>query len=279
MDTPSLPPAPQLDLRDTFGALLIAVVISSCLYGVTCLQAWYYFRNYSDRLLLRGVVLAILILETIHVMLAFHIAYHYLVLNFGNPAGLLKISWTAIVTVPVTTATTTIVHLFYAARIYRLSHKRDWWTPTIICMLKIAQIGGALEALSTGLTIRIAHTPFFEPIANNKQVMMMGIAALSVGAIEDVICTFALSYYLHKSRSGIHHTDTLINRLIIHSVNNGALTSLASISVVSVMIPRPKNLVYFAIFTIVCNLYANSLLSTQVPQYRHITLTHGFFLD
>ncbi|KAI3621086.1 hypothetical protein WG66_008913 [Moniliophthora roreri] len=213
MDTPSLPPAPQLDLRDTFGALLIAVVISSCLYGVTCLQAWYYFRNYSDRLLLRGVNSRN---DTCNA------GFPYCV-----PLPGFELWQSCRVVENFLTATTTIVHLFYAARIYRLSHKRDWWTPTIICMLKIAQIG---------LTIRIAHTPFFEPIANNKQVMMMGIAALSVGAIEDVICTFALSYYLHKSRSGIHHTDTLINRLIIHSVNNGALT-------------------------------------------RHITLTHGFFLD
>ncbi|ESK83236.1 hypothetical protein Moror_3263 [Moniliophthora roreri MCA 2997] len=84
------------------------------LYGVTCLQTWYYFRNYHDRWLLRGVVsssqmlssyrandtdlqvLAILVLETAHAILAIHAVYHYLVLNFANPAGLSKHVWLVI---------------------------------------------------------------------------------------------------------------------------------------------------------------------------------------
>ncbi|ESK81303.1 hypothetical protein Moror_12130 [Moniliophthora roreri MCA 2997] len=140
MAGPSLP-APHLDLGDTFGAFLVAVNISSCLYGVTCLQIWYYFRSYNDRWLLRGIVLAILVLEMAHAILAIHAVYHYLVLNFANPVGLSKDVWSVVFVIPVTTATNTIVHLFYAARIYLLSGGKDWWTPAIVCVLKIVQIG------------------------------------------------------------------------------------------------------------------------------------------
>ncbi|ESK85915.1 hypothetical protein Moror_2301 [Moniliophthora roreri MCA 2997] len=63
------------------------------LYGVTCLQTWYYFRNYEDRWLLRVTVLAILVLETIHAILAMHVVYHFLILNFDHPLALLRDIW------------------------------------------------------------------------------------------------------------------------------------------------------------------------------------------
>ncbi|KAI3618790.1 hypothetical protein WG66_012358 [Moniliophthora roreri] len=72
----------QLDLRDTFGAFVVAIIISSCLYGVTCLQTWYYFQNYNDRFLLRGIA-----------------------------------------TIPAD-----------------VRHKKDWWTPTVVCILKATQV-------------------------------------------------------------------------------------------------------------------------------------------
>ncbi|EEB95201.1 hypothetical protein MPER_05867, partial [Moniliophthora perniciosa FA553] len=73
---------------------LCLVVI--CLYGVTCLQTWYLFRHYNDQLLLRVAVLAILILETVHEIMAIHAIYHYLILNFANPLASLEIVWSVI---------------------------------------------------------------------------------------------------------------------------------------------------------------------------------------
>uniref|UniRef100_A0A0W0GFM2 Uncharacterized protein n=1 Tax=Moniliophthora roreri TaxID=221103 RepID=A0A0W0GFM2_MONRR len=127
----------QLDLRDTFGAFVVAIIISSCLYGVTCLQTWYYFQNYNDRFLLRGIVLAILMLETLHVILVVHAIYRYLILNFANPFASVIEIWSAVATIP---ADDLIVYMFYAARGYRLRHKKDWWTPTVVCILKATQV-------------------------------------------------------------------------------------------------------------------------------------------
>ncbi|KAI3621144.1 hypothetical protein WG66_014552 [Moniliophthora roreri] len=145
----------QLDLRDTFGAFVVAIIISSCLYGVTCLQTWYYFQNYNDRFLLRGIVLAILMLETLHVILVVHAIYRYLILNFANPFASVIEIWSAVVSglhlAPLyckwkicdrllyqrTTAIDLIVYMFYAARV---RHKKDWWTPTVVCILKATQV-------------------------------------------------------------------------------------------------------------------------------------------
>ncbi|ESK83237.1 hypothetical protein Moror_3264, partial [Moniliophthora roreri MCA 2997] len=273
----------QPDLGDTFGANLVATIISSCLYGVTCLQTWYYFQNYSDSILIRATVLAILALETIHEILLTEAAYHYLILNYGNPLALLTHTWSTILIGPATvrpiaplpclraetemaqSAIATIVFMFYAVRIYLLSHKRDWWTPAIVCVLNVAQ-----TALSIALAVGMAKHRFFAVITTNKQSIAIGIAPLFCNAAGDVICAVALSYYLHSNRSGIKSTDTRINKLIIHAINNGVLTVVAAISTVVFAIAKPKNLVYQAVFQVVGNLYANSLLSTLNSRNIHV---------
>ncbi|KAL0960911.1 hypothetical protein HGRIS_005920 [Hohenbuehelia grisea] len=45
---------------NTIGALLLGLVISSVLYGVTCSQVFYYFQNYQDRLWIKLFVYLIL---------------------------------------------------------------------------------------------------------------------------------------------------------------------------------------------------------------------------
>jgi hypothetical protein len=66
----------KLDLNNSFGALLLGVIISSMyalavwcffvlsvsntkfcrLYGAMCLQSWHYFQNYSDGAFLKSAV-------------------------------------------------------------------------------------------------------------------------------------------------------------------------------------------------------------------------------
>ncbi|ESK83267.1 hypothetical protein Moror_15066 [Moniliophthora roreri MCA 2997] len=103
-----------IDLGDILGALLVATVISSCLYGVACLQTWYYFQNYHDQFLVRGIVLALLVLETIHAILAIHAVYYYLILNFGNLLALMIDIWSLDAIIPLT------VRLFLNNAVWKL---------------------------------------------------------------------------------------------------------------------------------------------------------------
>uniref|UniRef100_A0A0W0G5Z1 DUF6534 domain-containing protein n=1 Tax=Moniliophthora roreri TaxID=221103 RepID=A0A0W0G5Z1_MONRR len=255
----------QPDLGDTFGAILVATVISSCLYGVTCLQTWYYFRNYSDSILIRGVVLVILALETIHAVFITHAMYYYLILNYGNSSALLTHIWSTIGIVPLTSAIRSLVHLFYAIRVYLLSRKRDWWTPTIVCILNAAQV-----ALSITATVETAQSPYFAVTDHSKEFLIIGILPLFFTAAGDIVCAVALSYYLHSNRSGIKSTDTRINKLIVHAVNNGVLTVVAIILVIIFIITKPRNLLYEAVLQVIGNLYANSLLSTLNSRKTHM---------
>uniref|UniRef100_A0A0W0G6F0 DUF6534 domain-containing protein n=1 Tax=Moniliophthora roreri TaxID=221103 RepID=A0A0W0G6F0_MONRR len=283
MDTSSI----TVDPGSTFGSFLVTIILSSCLYGVTCLQTWYFFRHYNDRLLLRGVVLAILILETLHEIMAIHAVYYYLIINYANPLASLDIVWSVIGLIAVTDALNTIVHLFYTAQIYKISNKKGWWICVILCLLKMVQL--VVEWVASSIYIMVggvqmhSYMLYFE----NETLMTMAVITHTIAAAEDVICASAISYYLHKGRSGIKSTDTLINKLIVHAINNGALTryfvflfyqpisfiedanSVVGICPLILMVSRQNNLLYTGTFTIVGKLYSNSILSTLNSRQYH----------
>ncbi|KAK7054526.1 hypothetical protein VNI00_003724 [Paramarasmius palmivorus] len=256
MSDPSVA-CPHLDLGNTWGATLVGVIIATGLYGVTCLQTWSYFQSYKDRILVRLVVLALIALGTVAEVLSIHAIYYRVILNFGIPGPLTLYLWSDIARIPVTVAIELIVHAFYVSRIYQLSFKKDWVTPILVCFLKVVEV-----AISIGETYKIAQRRTFEAFAGDHSAVALTLTGFALLITNDVICTVALTFYLHKSRTGIKSTDTLINKLILYTINNGALTSVASIAVVLFFKLQPESLIFWAIYQSLCYLFASSLLST-----------------
>ncbi|VDB94431.1 unnamed protein product [Peniophora sp. CBMAI 1063] len=86
--------------------------------------------------------------------------------------------------------------------------------------------------------------------------------ALSLGSATDVVIATVLSFYLHTMRTGYQRSERLIDRLIIFSVNTGALTAVASICVAVLFQTMPNNFVFISVYFLVCKLYSNSCLAT-----------------
>jgi hypothetical protein len=80
--------------------------------------------------------------------------------------------------------------------------------------------------------------------------------------VTDVFTAASLSYFLHKMRTGFKRSDTLINRLIIYSVNTGTLTSVFSAAVLATYNLMPTNFIYISLYFILCKLFANSCVGT-----------------
>ncbi|KAI6009282.1 hypothetical protein EDC04DRAFT_2610646 [Pisolithus marmoratus] len=69
---------------------LIGTCLASVLYGITCLQAFFYFQTYvNDQRGLKLTVALLLTLETIHVALSMWVVDSYLVVNYTNQPRLL----------------------------------------------------------------------------------------------------------------------------------------------------------------------------------------------
>ncbi|KDR69549.1 hypothetical protein GALMADRAFT_145303 [Galerina marginata CBS 339.88] len=248
---------PTLDLNDTFGALLIGVVLSAGLFGVTCSQVFYYYQNYtSDRILIKVVVATLLILEGLHSAFSIHAVYYYTILNYLNPLGLLLITWSAIMTLGVSSLIILAVHLFYLRRVYHVSKRNI----PLVALLAALSLGHFVTGVV--VEVRAFQLKTYPAFSGSSLQQRIVVASLSLAVATDILTAASLSFYFHTSRSGIKSTDTLINKLMAYAINNGILTSFFDIIVLTFVVVEPDNLVFLAIFQIVGNLYTNSMMAT-----------------
>jgi hypothetical protein len=68
-------------------------------------------------------------------------------------------------------------------------------------------------------------------------------AGLTCAAICDVIIAASMCYFLHSRRTGFSRSEGLINKLMLYSVESGALTSICAVAVVISFLVR--SLLYF----------------------------------
>ncbi|KAF4567121.1 hypothetical protein EYR40_006115 [Pleurotus pulmonarius] len=254
-------PPPLLDvhgiLASSIGALLIGGFFSICLFGANSLQTWYYYQHYpTDAALMKVTVGAHLpisfdgditvphqvafvwILEAVHAVFLCHAIYSYVVLGFGNVLMLDVPVWSI--------ASTILVALFFL-----ISNAAVTWTS---------------YGIALGIHSYLAAPRSWEIIAS---------VSLGLGGAIDLMIACCLGYYLHHGRSGITKTDKIVNKLIFWAVNVGILTSVADFAVMSLTIPQhAKNLNFVAVYQIISNLYAASMMATYGLNIRPYSQQH-----
>lgn len=239
--------------NDTLGALLIGLIISTTLFGLTTLQTYLYFLNYiKDRLSLKFLVVSLWILDFMHTILVAHASYHYLVVNFANPLGLIHGEWSLIVEVAVTTTVTLIVQSFFAYRVYKLS-EGNWWLAILIVGLALGHSG-----LGIASTVRLFQIGVFSNIPHISDILS---STLIVMAVNDVLITFSLCYYLRKTQKSMQQRHDAIRLLIVYSIETGLLTSVVVIADAIFALTMPGNWVFIGVELCLAKLYTNSFLT------------------
>ncbi|EGO01615.1 hypothetical protein SERLA73DRAFT_85396 [Serpula lacrymans var. lacrymans S7.3] len=241
-------------LDNTFGAALIGVVVSATLYGVTCVQTWYYFGQYpNDTWYIKLLVAAVLVSDTIHQILISHTIYTYLVTNFGDPAALGDLVWSLIVEVLFNGFTALMVQSFLAMRIWRLSGK-SWIATGAVMILVFGEFGCVLAYVGKALEL--------ETFAQLGTLKDLSMTVNAVAAAGDVLIAAILCTLLQNSRTGFRRSDTIINKLILFSINTGLLTSICAVASLISITAAPTTFIYIAFYFCLGRLYCNSLLAT-----------------
>ncbi|KAF9461110.1 hypothetical protein BDZ94DRAFT_859739 [Collybia nuda] len=238
-----------------FGALFVSAVISAMLFSGTCIQAFYYFQHYrSDKLLTKLFVAMLLVLETLQTIFNTYNVYRFTITSYtGDPFTLLNTDWAVSAEVSQSSIAIFAVHMFYTRRVYYVSHKN---VPLVTALF-------TLVLAHFGMHIATAVKAF--QILDSKSAMHLIPyleATISLAVATDIMIAVSLSFYLHKSRSGAQNTDAMINRLIVHAINNGILTGVFDVLVLTIAAAYPKNMVYIAIYQVISKLYTNSVLAT-----------------
>ncbi|KAG6818959.1 hypothetical protein H0H93_016877 [Arthromyces matolae] len=170
------------------GSLLISVIISAVLLGVSVVQAFFYFNAYrNDRWYLRSLVGITVSLDTLHLALVTHTGlsfswsqkrsisdgfavYHYLVSEYGNREGPNHMVWSILV-----------------------------------------------EVLVTGLTGLLVQSLSFDTFFELAEIKPLTLTSDALTAISDTLIAAVLCYFLSQSRTGFKRSDSVISKLILAS--------------------------------------------------------------
>ncbi|KAG6333887.1 hypothetical protein ID866_5200 [Astraeus odoratus] len=238
----------------TFGAYLIGVIMSAVLYGVTVMQTWYYYAGYpTDPWHIKLLVAAVFLSDTMHQALITHSIYIYLVKDILAPAGLGDLVWSLLIEVLFNAVTALLVQSFLTMRVYRLSNKSIVATASVMTVV-VTEFVLSIIYVSKAMT--------FETFADLTKLKTLSSAINATTAAADVMIAGCLCFLLQKSRTGFRRSDTMINKLIIFSINTGLLTSILAIaSLISISV-WPDAFIYIAFYFCLGRMYCNSLLAT-----------------
>ncbi|KAJ3006402.1 hypothetical protein NUW54_g3951 [Trametes sanguinea] len=274
----------QIQLGPTIGVGYLGVAISSAIYGVTCIQTFHYFRSprlSSDKLLLKIIVTALWMLDTAHQAIIIFSLYHYLILNYANPASLLKEHWSIGTEIIVNAVIAFIVESFFVTRIWKSGCERSPLNNQLMnisshTVSKNAYVSGAcmlftvahLSTLATSLSMDyyITHVPDPPPAMNLRAYISdqdsTGSSGLGVAVLADVSISAAMVWYLHRGRTGLRKSDDMISRLIILTITTGSLTTTFVIANLIAYLAAPAQLYTLFFNFMLGKLYINSLLTS-----------------
>ncbi|KAJ7586792.1 hypothetical protein C8J56DRAFT_107164 [Mycena floridula] len=246
---PSGPPGPA----QIYGPILIGAFLSTVLYGVSLVQMFIYYRTAKrDPLWMRLLVLYLLIAETANTGFNIALVYEPLILKFGEKVALVTSPVFLRADGAVTVAISTPVQLFMAWRIKALTGS----------MLAAAGIGLlAVVACAGGIA-----TSVFVTLKPNFQQFNQFTAAPSTWLIASAVCDVAIAvllfYALSKKKSGFADMDDYITRIMLITVQTGALTAVAALADAIVFVSIKESTIFFSWDLSLSKLYTNTLLSS-----------------
>ncbi|OSC98177.1 hypothetical protein PYCCODRAFT_1346148, partial [Trametes coccinea BRFM310] len=247
-----LPEVPSLN--NTFGAFLLGTFVGLMLYGLTLHQTYRYYRLFpGDLKLIRAFVsVSDRVLETIHTALCMHICYYYLVLNYANPLALLDGVWYVCFDALVIL----VSECFFTRRVYLIA--------CVPATAAHSERGFAFRGSLRAVRFIVSAFTDFDRVA------WMTSAGFAAAVAIDVLLAATLVVTLHKSRTGFKRTDSLIDLLIIYTINTGEHSVYSVFGVLSLIFALvwPDSLIWSACNLVATKTYATSLLAVLNSRKR-----------
>ncbi|KZV77154.1 hypothetical protein PENSPDRAFT_679358 [Peniophora sp. CONT] len=224
---PSLPPGnPLVDIHNTFGAVYIGNLFSIGLLGVTIVQAWLYYNHFpKDPIWIKMVVLAVCVVEFLRSTLTSYALYYYLVLNWGNIAGLTTLVW-SLKSILVTTMTSKLLgHLFFSWRIYILSPpgRMRYLLTALVIVSTFFDLGKNWDGHFCQPVCRHLQSESFSEYTQGSQRILAPLA-LATSIAADAIISCCMVFVLSRSKTGFSRTNRLLNMFILYAIEAGLIT-------------------------------------------------------
>ncbi|KIK28311.1 hypothetical protein PISMIDRAFT_612442 [Pisolithus microcarpus 441] len=212
----------------------------------------YYMHYSEDDSTTKFTVAIVWVMDTLHVSFMCHMLYYYLIINYGAPMSLEYIA-----SLFVNSFVITIVQLFFAHKIYHLSHyKLRWLVTTPIILLGLVHFG---FSMATAVVMLVNDTVTHATQARYYTAFPTVFTIL----LAEVLNTVSLCVLLYEkgSHSAFPRTKRLLNTLIIYAVNRCLLT-LPIVIAEAVLVADDIIAWTMALSFLTPKLYANSFLAS-----------------
>ncbi|KAJ6567241.1 hypothetical protein DFH09DRAFT_1156425 [Mycena vulgaris] len=240
--------------KELFTTTFIGFCVATTLYGISVLQVYLYFRRYTaDRWALKAMVATLWTLDSLTTILVAHSLFIF-VLGLLNKSGSTDIPWSFTAEKLLVTIITFIAQCFYAHTIWKVSQSKI--TTVFITFLAFASFG-----LGIYTTVHLFQNPALTSISSRSFLIISGLVQ-GFAALNDIVITGALSYYLHVRRSSLPSSEKLIDTLILYAVSRGFLTAIAQIMFLVLNVALPHRQLWLPFHMAVGKLYVNSVLAT-----------------
>ncbi|KAF7350333.1 hypothetical protein MVEN_01337900 [Mycena venus] len=241
----------SVNLNSTLGALQIGVLISYALFGVVTAQAYtYYSRFPDDSPKLKALVAFIWVCEVTDT-----ICFGHTISDYTHPDQVLS-------RVPPSLGAGTVfesvvaasVQGFFAYRIYAFA--KTIYIPILIWIMTLLQLLGCTVVFVR--TLGISAPQLFE---TDLQWLLLSVWSLI--SASDILITVSLVTVLVAQRTYAQkRTVTLLNKLIVWTIETGMLTSLVAILILICFLAMKDNFIWLAMNVLASKMYSNSFLAS-----------------
>ncbi|KAJ7346167.1 hypothetical protein DFH08DRAFT_870663 [Mycena albidolilacea] len=253
MSAPPPPSAfgPTVDVRLSYGPLLIGVFFNMILFGVLAAQQLTYFQTArKDPLWMRILVWGVFIVETANTGFDMYIIYQPLILTYGGIPNDLP---TLFVTQPMCVMLVAFpIQLFFLWRIRTLT--QNTLLPGVILLFALVAFGGGVWTT--------AMVPIVAKFRNIPQLYRSAEVWLIASGVTDICIAVSLAVALRSKKTGFAPTDSVVDKIIRMTVQTGMLTALFSILDVVCFLTLRGETVNFIWNIPLSKLYSNCLMST-----------------
>ncbi|KAM5537064.1 hypothetical protein V8D89_009210 [Ganoderma adspersum] len=241
-------------LNDTLGAAFLGTIATSCLYGITLVQTYiYYKRNGSDPVYLQALIFLLWILDSLHLALIVHAVYFYAVTNFSKILNLLIPTWSILSQIIVTGVSDLAVRGVFCHRVWKLS-EQNYFLTIAITISSLTVFSGSIAFAAKGFGLSS-----FTQLSEISDILYLSLGS---GVVADVLIAGSMCVLLARRRTGFSRTDSVVRVLMMYSINTGALTSLCALLTLLTYAAMPDNFVFMAFYFVLPKLFLNSLLAT-----------------
>ncbi|GLB36682.1 hypothetical protein LshimejAT787_0309690 [Lyophyllum shimeji] len=246
------PVFPKLD--NTMGAIFVGVLMGAALWGISCMQTYEYFSEFRrDSWMSKVMVATLFVLDTLHQILMTHVIYTYLITEHFNVAYLNQVVWSLVGQVIVSALIGLMVQTFFVYRIWILSH-HNLPAVVFVMLLVLSEFAVSLTYFVKGLKV----TTF----ALLPSLFRLSQSVNALAATGDIAIAATLIFILWRSKTGFSKSDSIVNQLILYSLNTGFLTSVCALLSLITITVYPNSFIFITFYTPLSRLYTNSLLAT-----------------